>query len=427
MISKSKNLLKESLHQALEQCRQGTLKQFEGIDHTTFCTQPHPDFSPIGWHLGHIAYIEAYCLLEQCAGLPRIFPEYHQLFAANGLPKTQRVNLPSLDVIRHYLNTVRHQVFQYLEAAPLEKQERLWKFVLQHESQHSETIAIILQLHHLNTRSYKPIIKGQTTLNSSAVLSPSDLNSIKIPAGKFRMGSDAIEALDNEKPAHYSYLDTYYIDPYPVTCSQYREFMKAKGYQNPEWWSTEGWQWLQQNPVNQPLYWLDDPTLDHHPVCGVSWYEAEAYCNFIGKRLPTEAEWEKAASWNASAQTQQPYPWGDEEPNPKYCNCAHPIHSGFIHPQTSSVNAHPKGRSPYGLYDTLGNVWEWTGSWFDGYVGFQPYPYKNYSQAYFDGQHRILKGGSWATRPWALRCSFRNWYYPNVRQVLAGFRCASSS
>jgi gamma-glutamyl hercynylcysteine S-oxide synthase len=242
---------------------------------------------------------------------------------------------------------------------------------------------------------------------------------VMIPAGEFVQGNDSIDALDNESPSYRVYLDTYLIDRYPVTCGQYRAFMAVGGYENAEWWSEAGWQWLQVERVTQPLYWHSDRSYDDHPVCGVSWYEAEAYSNFVGKRLPTEAEWEKAASWDAQTKRHCIYPWGEEFPTGEYCNCDRLIGT------TTPVNAYPAGQSAYGLADTLGNVWEWTGSWFAPYNGFQSYPYIGYSQVYFDNQHRVLKGGSWATRPWALRSSFRNWYYPSVRQVFAGFRCAA--
>ena len=239
---------------------------------------------------------------------------------------------------------------------------------------------------------------------------------IEIPAGYFEQGNNAIDALDNERPVHQVYLDTYSIDRYPVTCGQYRVFMEAGGYHNPRWWSEDGWKWLQSQTVEQPLYWSNDPQWDNHPVCGVSWYEAEAYANFVGKRLPTEAEWEKAASWNPIS-GRRTYPWGDVMPSDRRCN-----HNNAVG-QTTPVNAYPDGQSAYGCCDLLGNVWEWTASVFDGYEGFISYPYAGYSQVYFDGQHRVLKGGSWATRSWALRSSFRNWYHPDVRQILAGFRC----
>lgn len=409
----------EAIRNAMHQCRIGTLALFERIDEMTFRRQAHPEFSPAGWHLGHIAYTEALWILERYAGLPPILPQYHQLFAADGLPKCDREKLPPLSKILDYLDTVRTQVFAYLEAAPLDKQERLWRFLIQHESQHSEIIAFVLQLQrwHLRERHQEIWVRGRAE-NLKSNLQPA-AEMIEIPAGEFEMGNDSIDALDNERSLHRAYLDTYWIDRYPVTCKEYRVFIEAGGYQNDCWWSDAGWQWLQENPVAQPLYWSAAPTWDNHPVCGVSWYEAEAYARFVGKRLPTEAEWEKAASWDAAAGRCYTYPWGDAEPQTQRCN--HDNVSG----QTTAVNAYPAGQSAYGCYDMLGNVWEWTSSWFDGYEGFVPYPYRGYSQTYFDGQHRVLKGASWATRPWAMRSSFRNWYYPSVRQILAGFRCAS--
>ncbi|MBD2455198.1 ergothioneine biosynthesis protein EgtB [Nostoc sp. FACHB-87] len=461
-LSKSTST-KEFIYYALNDCRKRTLKLLDELDDITFCNQYHPDFSPIGWHLGHIAYTESLWLLEHSAGLRCLFPQYRKLFAADGLPKSERVKLPNLAEIRYYLQTVREKVLQYLEVVDIKPQERLWRFLIQHESQHCEILSYVLELSkrgkgvgvHTSTALSNPTstalskqgcegvgVQGnnitlstqhshfdsaQCTALSTHTSTPlsvqhSALNTqmVMIPAGEFEMGNNSLDALDNESFCHRVYLDTYWIDRYPVTCGQYREFMAAGGYKNPEWWSDAGWQWLQVEQVTEPLYWQNDRSYDDHPVCGVSWYEAEAYSRFVGKRLPTEAEWEKAASWDAQAQRRRTYPWGEEMPSQKYCNCDRLIG------QTTPVGNYPGGESPYGLLDTLGNVWEWTASWFTPYQGFQSYPYVGYSQVYFDHQHRVLKGGSWATRPWVARCSFRNWYYPCVRQVFTGFRCATS-
>jgi gamma-glutamyl hercynylcysteine S-oxide synthase len=410
--------LKEEILRDFQRCRAKTLALFEGMDDVTFRCLAHPDFSPIGWHLGHIAFTESLWIIERSAKQPGLFPEYRKLFAADGLPKHERVELPSLEEIRDYLNIVRKKVVDYLEIADLETEERLWRFLLQHESQHCETASIVQQL--INTQKLNTQALNINRQHSTVNTQPST-RMIEIPAGEFQIGNNSINALDNERPKHRVYLDTYYIDICPVTCGQYRDFIQVGGYTKAEYWSESGWQWLQIAKVKQPLYWQDDSAWDNHPVCGVSWYEAEAYARFMGKRLPTEAEWEKAASWDSQKKLSRIYPWGDEEPIDKYCNHNHDI-SG-----TTPVNAYPEGKSAYGLFDTLGNVWEWTESWFDGYKGFLYYPYPGYSQVYFDKQHRVLKGGSWATRPWALRCSFRNWYYPEVRQIFAGFRCVTSA
>lgn len=395
---------RQQLKQALQQCRQSTLALFQTVDYDTFCRQAHPEFSPVGWHLGHIAYTEALWILEHCAKKNRQFPDFGRLFIADGLPKAERQNLPTLTEVQHYLDSVRSQVLDYLEIADLNQQERLWRWLIQHESQHSETIAFVLEL-----------LKVQSGYSVQDLPSAQPSEMIEIPAGYFEMGNDAIDAMDNERPVHRVYLDTYWIDRYPTTCGQYQEFIHAGGYQNPEWWSDAGWQWLQQAQVTHPLYWQN--VTSDSPVCGVSWYEAEAYARFVGKRLPTEAEWEKAASWDATHESRRTYPWGDTLLGDRHCN-----HNCTVS-KTTPVDAYPDGQSPYGCYDMLGNVWEWTASLFQGYPGFTYYPYIGYSQVYFDAQHYVLRGGSWATRPWALRCSFRNWYHPHIRQIFAGFRC----
>ncbi|MCY7385515.1 MAG: ergothioneine biosynthesis protein EgtB [Microcoleus sp. CAN_BIN18] len=457
MISKSIQSCREAIYRDLQQCRRGTFQLFADIDPDTFCRQAHPDFSPVGWHLGHIAYTEDLWLLQRCAGWNPVFPEYHQLFAADILPKKQRVFLPTFPEVELYLDAVRKKVLDYLEVAPIAHQERLWRFLIQHESQHCETVAFVLQMQQKeegrrkkeegrrkkeeailipNFQSPIPKEEGRRKKEEGrrkkeeAILIPNSQcpipdapcpmpnSEIEIPGGEFYIGSDAAEALDNERSRHLCYLEAYSIDRYPVTCSQYQTFMTSGGYQNPHWWSAEGWEWQKVHLVDRPLYWSENPAFNNHPVCGVSWYEAEAYCNFIGKRLPSEAEWEKAASWDAKNQTYRIYPWGDSQPNASLCN-----HSNNI-TNTSPVDSFPKGASAIGCCDMLGNVWEWTASTFDAYPGFESYPYRGYSEVYFDGEHRVLKGGSWATFPQALRSSFRNWYYPGVRQIIAGFRCA---
>lgn len=444
--TKTDKARRQQLKQWLNDCRAGTLALFEQVDRRTFCSLAHPEFSPIGWHLGHIGYTESLWLLERSAGLPPLFPEYRRLFVADGLPKSERVNLPTLEVICQYLEIVREQVLQVLETVDLDEQERLWRWIIQHESQHSETIAFVLQLQQWEEgrvargegsrgaqgqgsrgaqglrriHNFSPSSPKSVLVPHPSTLVPQLDQMVEIPAGYFKQGNDSIDALDNELPVHQIYQDTYWIDRYPVTCGQFRVFMEAGGYQNPDWWTKDGWKWLTKEQIKQPLYWSNDTQWDNHPVCGVSWYEAEAYTRFVGKRLPTEAEWEKVACWDVAKGDRCIYPWGDTAPDNQKCN-----HNNAIG-QTTPVDAYPAGKSAYGCYDLLGNVWEWTASVFDGYEGFASYPYAGYSKIYFDRQHQVLKGGSWATRSWALRSSFRNWYHPGVRQILAGFRCAIS-
>ncbi|MEE3719241.1 SUMF1/EgtB/PvdO family nonheme iron enzyme [Tumidithrix elongata RA019] len=399
--SPSGQLTKSQVKQWYQQCRQATLSLFEGIDRTTFCRQAHSDFSPIGWHLGHIGFTESVWLLHRTAGLPAIEPpHYLRLFAADGLPKVERDNLPTFEQICDYLNCVRDRVFRYLEDVSPEQfqqQQRLWYWLLQHESQHAETITIVLHLHNLsaqlsapNLLTEKPRFPKLRFRNSSFCNQdiPNLNDAIEIPAGSFQQGYGGLAALDNESPPHSVYLDTYSIDRYPITRAQYGEFIQSGGYQQSQWWSEAGWQWLQTSLVQgekiaHPLYWNAwQDSGDSDPVCGISWYEADAYARSVGKRLPTEAEWEKATV---------------------YLN----------------LNAERD-------YPMLGNVWEWTSTLFYPYPHFMPFPYAGYSSAYFDDRHFVLRGGSWATQPWALRPTFRNWYHPHVRQIFAGLRCVQN-
>jgi gamma-glutamyl hercynylcysteine S-oxide synthase len=413
----------EAIALALTDCRNHTLQSIQAIDPALLSQQSHPDFSPIGWHLGHIAFTESFWILEQLAGLSPIYPEYHQLFAADGLPKNQRQNLPSIEAILDYLDAVRNQTLDYLTVADLEAEQRLWWWLIQHESQHGETIAVVKELHQLNNRA--KINNAEITKNTVTAIEP---KMIAIPSGEFIIGSNGMQAQDNERPAHFVYLDAYNIDIYPVTCGQYQQFIIAEGYHNPQYWSREGWHWLQQqNSISQPLYWLNSPQYQNHPVYGVSYYEAEAYANFVGKRLPTEAEWEKAAQLrNLELRSLE---LNEQETISEEINYAVGNHNNGNYNNivgcVTPVNAYPETQTIWGCYDMLGNVWEWTNSWFSPYEGFSGYPYQGYSEVYFDNRHKVLRGGSYVTRPYALRNSFRNWYYPWVREIFAGFRCAS--
>ncbi|GAB4277213.1 MAG: ergothioneine biosynthesis protein EgtB [Oscillatoriaceae cyanobacterium] len=406
MISTS-TTSRDAIASALSSIRDRTLQLFEGINDDHFRYQFHPDFSPIGWHLGHIGYTEALWFLQHLKGDPPIFPQYQQLFSQAGLPKHLRVHLPPFPEVCQYLEKIRVKVWDYLQIAPLEEQERLWHFIIQHECQHAETIALVLACGHQERNSGGSV----GAIRESPLQTKPEM--IEIPAGEFQMGWDGIAAIDNERPAHPCYLHTYRIDKYPVTRAQYREFIAAGGYTQCQYWSKEGWEWLQTAAVSQPLYWSEDPTKDNYPVCGVSYYEAEAYAKFVGKRLPTEAEWEKAALTPTGVPPRQPSGLPGVS-----------ILQGELGLQP--IGTDPETASIWGCEDLFGQVWQWTDSWFEGYAGFQPYPYPGYSQTYFDGKHRVLRGSSWATLPQASRSTWRNWYQPWIREIFAGFRCASS-
>lgn len=412
--------LAEQRHQLqadLIACRTSTLALAQDLTESEFRQQAHPDFSPIGWHLGHIAFTESLWGLEYLQRSPCPYPQYQQLFAADGLPKAERENLPDLPTMLDFMADVRDRTLAYLAEAPLGEQLRLWRWLLQHESQHAEIATYLLTLHRWPD---DPLPSPQPVFDSSPLPvwgPPSTERMVLVPGGDFRLGWDTVDALDNERQVHTVAVEDFWIDQTPVTVAAYAEFMAAGGYHNSQWWHPDGWRWRQRREITQPLYWPDPLTTPTAPVCGVSWYEADAYACFVGKRLPTEAEWERAAGWHPTQQMMQPMPWGDAPLSDRHGNFGGRQHG------VTPVGQFPAGRSATGCDDLLGNVWEWTNSWFEGYPGFQAFPYPGYSQAYFDRAHRVLRGGSWATRPWVLRPTFRNWYHPHMQQVFAGFRC----
>lgn len=413
--------LRQHLKNDMVACRQSTLSLVESLTEHEFRQQAHPNFSPVGWHLGHIAFTESLWLLQQLAQASCPYPQYQRLFAADGLPKEERGNLPDLPTILAFLQDIRDRAFTYLETAPVDDQLRLWRWLLQHESQHAETATYVLALHRRTPIQQTSEKLLETPLALGFAEPASTQNMVRIAGGEFVMGSDAIAALDNERPANSVKVADYWIDQTPVTMADYAKFIAAGGYQNSQWWDPKGWSWVRKHDIERPLYWSQDPTMTTAPVCGISWYEADAYACFVGKRLPTEAEWERAARWHPERNQMQTYPWGEDAPTVSRGNF------GSAQQGITLVGQYPSGRSASGCDDLIGNVWEWTETWFAGYPEFAPYPYPGYSQAYFDRAHRVLRGGSWATRPWVLRPTFRNWYHPWMQEVFAGFRCALSA
>jgi iron(II)-dependent oxidoreductase len=258
---------------------------------------------------------------------------------------------------------------------------------------------------------------------------------ILIPAGPVEIGASGGEFVyDNELPRHYVDLPSYKIDRRPITNQEFSEFISEQGYERRELWSDEGWVWRQRESWSTPLYWtrrgdtwfvrtmFDDlPMRPDDPVTGISWHEADAYARFAGKRLPTEAEWEKAATWDPASGTKLHFAWGDGEPNSANCNF------DFHYWTTTPSGALSSGASSYGCLDMTGNLWEWTADPFLGFDGFEPFPYPEYSKEWFDGDHRVLKGGSWATRRPILRGSFRNFFRRQFRIAFAGLRCAADA
>ncbi|HJQ69573.1 MAG TPA: ergothioneine biosynthesis protein EgtB [Blastocatellia bacterium] len=395
---------------------------------------PSEGFRPILWHLGHVGAFEGYWLLQRVKGDPPISPAYDVIFDPIKTPRDDSTNLPPIQEIESYLARVREEIFDFLgshssNGHPLLRDGYLFHLVLEHEYQHQETIAYLLQMLDPGLKNLKSEISNFKSMDRVGD------EMVVVPGGAFELGSRGYPfAYDNEQPPHTVELPDFRIDKYPVTNSDYARFIEAGGYGARSLWSDEGWAWKEENRIEWPLYWslsIDQsawlvqemfeviPAPPDHPVTGVSWHEASAYTRFVGKRLPTEAEWEKAASWDPETKSKRRFAWGDEPATERLANFANHNWS------TTPVTAYPAGRSAYGCFDMTGNVWEWTSSLFGPYPGFEAYPYREYSELWFDGDHRVLKGGSWVTREPLLRVSFRNFFRPRFRAAFAGFRCAA--
>jgi len=258
---------------------------------------------------------------------------------------------------------------------------------------------------------------------------------VLVPGGPFIMGTSTEPwALDNERPAYTAEVAPFFIDTTPVTCGAYAEFIADGGYDHPRWWTAAGWEHRQRAGLTAPLYWSRDggqwtrgvfgatePVRPDEPVLHVCWYEADAYARWAGRRLPTEAEWEKAARFDPATGLSRRYPWGNSEPRSTHAN----LGQAFLRP--APAGSYPAGEAPCGARQLIGDVWEWTSSDFLPYPGFRAWPYREYSEVFFGPEYKVLRGGSFAVSPVACRGTFRNWDYPIRRQIFSGFRTSRSA
>jgi len=394
--------------------------------------------SPLVWDLAHVGNYEELWLLREVAGAEPVDAALDDVYDAFRHPRAGRPSLPLLGPAesRRYIGDVRGRVVDALERAVLDGDGDgrsllaggfVYRMVVQHEHQHDETMLATLQL--MAGDGYRPLAPPPP-----AAVDPPPSGEVLVPAGPFVMGTDSDPwAYDNERPAHLVDLPAFRIDAGPVTNGRYLEFVLDGGYDRPELWEAEGWTWRVADDVRHPQFWVpegrdwsrlrfgfhEDLPLDE-PVQHVCWYEADAFARWAGKRLPTEAEWEKAAAW-APDGVRRRYPWGDGDPTREVAN----LGGGLYRP--APVGAYPGGVSAYGCHQMVGDVWEWTASDFEPYPGFVSFPYREYSEVFFGPSYKVLRGGSWGTSPVAVRTTFRNWDYPIRRQIFAGFRCARSA
>ena len=423
--------LRTRIADLLERTRVRTRGLTEAVDEADLVTQHSPLMSPLVWDLAHVGSQEELWLVRDVGGREPLRPEIDGLYDAFQHSRASRVELPLLSPAeaRAYVAEVREKALDTLSTSLLRGRRLVdqgfaFGMIVQHEQQHDETM---LATHQLRTGA--PVLHAPPPPEPAAA--PAAVE-VLVPAGPFRMGTDTEPwALDNERPAHVVDLPAFWIDTVPVTNGAYAAFVDAGGYDDPRWWSERGWTHKIEAGLVAPQFWTRDgaawwrrrfgvlePVPADEPVVHVCCHEADAYAAWAGRRLPTEAEWEKAARFDPATGRSRRYPWGDEPPEPRHANLDQ------RHLSPAPVGAYPAGASPLGVQQLIGDVWEWTSSDFLPYPGFSPFPYDEYSLVFFGGDYKVLRGGSFGTDAVACRGTFRNWDYPIRRQIFAGFRCA---
>ena len=425
--------LKAAIATELDASRARSLYLTGLVDDADLVRQHSRLMSPLVWDLAHVGNQEELWLLRRIAGTTPLLPGIDELYDAFKHPRLERPSLSLLDPSqsRRYIADVRDRALDVLDRTDLYNDNSLvrdgfvYAMIVQHEHQHDETMLATHQL-----RDGPRVLHEQTPLPRPAGEKFPD--EVLIPAGTFLMGTtnDAF-ALDNERPAHEVDVPAFLIDTVPVSNRNYVAFIEAGGYLEPRFWSEQGWRWRLEADSTGPQFWrreggvwvrhrfgADEELPLDEPVQHVCWYEAEAFARWSGKRLPTEAEWEKAAAWDPDAGRHRRWPWGDDPPGEGHANL------GQRHLRPAPVGCYPDGASAYGVRQMIGDVWEWTASDFLPYPGFVAFPYREYSEVFFGHEYKVLRGGSWATDPNACRTTFRNWDFPIRRQIFAGFRCA---
>jgi iron(II)-dependent oxidoreductase len=394
--------------------------------------------NPLLWEIGHVTWFQEKWVLRRQGG-DSVRPDADALYDSSAIAHAIRwdLPLPSRLATLGYLRAVQDRVLDLLQT-PLSLEDIYFVLLaVFHEDMHTEAFTYTRQ-----TLGY-PVPKGPNGQPAARAPEPGPWpGDAGIAGGRFLLGALPGEpfVFDNEKWAHPVEVRPFQIARAPVTQGEFLAFVEEGGYDDNEFWSEAGRRWREQAGRNRPLYWQRQsggrwlrrdfdrwvPLEPHRPMLHVSWYEAEAYCRWVGRRLATEVEWELAAA-GAMAPGSSPgpgkraWPWGEQTPDAERANLDG-LAGGCV-----DVAARATGDSAWGCRQMIGNVWEWTASDFSPYPGFVADPYRDYSVPWF-GTHKVLRGGCWATRARLLRTTWRNFYRPERADVWAGFRtCALPS
>jgi iron(II)-dependent oxidoreductase len=421
----------------LSEARQRTLQQVADLDDDQLLGPRLEIVNPLLWEIGHVAWFQEKWVLRR-GGEPSIRADADDLYDSAAVAHDTRweLPLPDRDDTLRYMAGVLERVVERCRE-PDREDMYFVPLAVFHEDMHGEAFTYTRQ-----TLGYPPprisVATDHTPPSgeSQGVL-PGD---VSIPGGTFALGASqsGLFVFDNEKWSHPVTIRPFDIARAAVTQERFAAFVDDDGYRRREFWDDEGWHWREATGACHPVYWRPAssggwerrdfdrwvPMEPHRPVLHVCWYEADAYCRWAGRRLPSEAEWEAAATTRPAPEgrglssRKTRFPWGDDLPSPAHANL------DSLALGCRDVGDLPLGDSSWGCRQMIGNVWEWTQSDFLPYPGFISDPYKEYSSPWF-GTHRVLRGGCWATRSRLIRATWRNFYRPDRRDVLAGFRtCA---
>ncbi|OYV77845.1 MAG: hypothetical protein B7Z66_02305 [Chromatiales bacterium 21-64-14] len=384
-------MIRETTLAALQEAQALTGALVESLSDHDYRHQFHPGLSPLGWHVGHCAYTESYWLREVILSDDRSTAALHDLYVPERIPKPLRgPRLPPLPQLLRWTHDLQRENLALLRSPPramaqhrLLRNEYLPWFLIQHYSQHFETMQMILAQRSGQTPPSGKLAPGHFAARTIAA------RAVALTKGDYIIGSDGSPAAyDNELPSHRVTVGPVCMAPRLISNAEYLGFIDADGYRRPELWSAEGWRWLGEQPLRHPEYWrasadggwygvdgagYHDLSADA-PVCGISRHEAVAFARWAGARLPHEYEWETAQR--------------------------------------------------AGILADAGAAWEWCANPFHPYPGFKAFPYEGYSTPWFDQDHYTLRGGSRYTQAPIRRPSFRNFYTPDCRYLFAGLRLA---
>jgi iron(II)-dependent oxidoreductase len=421
----------------LVDARSRTLRLIEDLSDEQLLGPHLAIVNPLLWEIGHVAWFQEKWVLRHLSGAGSIMVQADDLYDSAGIPHDTRwsLPLPSRSETLKYMQAVLDRVLGRLrQGGPAQELDYFSRLAGFHEDMHGEAFTYTRQ-----TLGYAPP-PGTESEHEWEEDRPQLPNSgdAEIPGGELLLGAtrEAPFVFDNEKWAHKVEVPPFAMARTQVSNAEFLSFVEEKGYNRPEFWSESGWRWRTNVKAEHPVYWERGndglwycrrynrlvPLAARLPVLHVSWYEAEAYCKWARRRLPTEAEWELAAAGHpdpggrAIRSEKHLYPWGNSPPDPTRAHLDGRS-AGCI-----PVDALPAGDSAFGCRQMIGNTWEWTASDFEPYPGFSADPYKEYSQPWFGGTHKVLRGGAFATRARLINNTYRNFYTPDRRDVLAGFR-----